>query len=269
MLVYKAITPSQRHLCLVNKKRLISTVFINSLFRKKVQDIGRDNRGHITVYHKERGHKKLFRLVDFYFLKDIPFFIDSIEYDPNRSAYINLVYYINGLFSYILCTHNSIIGNTYMCSIKFYEFLKTGNRSLLLNLPIGSVVHNVSITYNMKSQYLRAAGTSGVLLKKENNMAYIKLPSSVSHSMLRLLNCSLLGFASLGRTSNIMNRNINLGKAGRSRWLGIRPTVRGVAMNPVDHPHGGGEGKKSKKASPTNKWASVIKYSRKFKRKKN
>lgn len=269
MLVYKAVTPSQRHLCLVNKKKLNSSLFIHSLFKKKVQNIGRDNKGHITVYHKERGHKKLYRLIDFFFLKDIPFYIESIDYDPNRSAYINLVYYKNGLFSYILGTHNVIIGNVYMCSIKFYEFLKTGNRSLLCNLPIGSIVHNVSLSYGKKAQYLRAAGTSGILSKKENNMAFIKLPSSNSGFSVNLLLCSLLGFASLGRTSNVMNRGVNLGKAGRSRWLGTRPTVRGVAMNPIDHPHGGGEGKKSKKASPTNKWASVIKHSRKFKRKKN
>jgi large subunit ribosomal protein L2 len=269
MLLYKAVTPSQRHLCLVNKKRLERTLFFSSLFKKKDQSIGRDNQGHITVYHKERGHKKAYRLVDFFFLKDIPFVVDSIEYDPNRSGYINLIYYKSGIFSYILATNNIIIGNTYMCSIKFYDFLKTGNRSLFINLPVGSIVHNIATSFNKKAQYLRSAGTSGILLKKENNIAHVKLPSSSSNANLNLLFCSLFGFASLGRTSNLMHRAVNLGKAGRSRWLGIRPTVRGVAMNPIDHPHGGGEGKKSKKASPTNKWASVIKHSRKFKRKKN
>jgi large subunit ribosomal protein L2 len=269
MLSYKAVTPSQRHLCLVNKRTLERRIFISSLFVKKEQNIGRDNLGHITVYHKERGHKKAYRLVDFFYLKDIPFFIDSIEYDPNRSAYISLIYYKNGIYSYALSTNNIFIGNSYMCSMRFYDFLKTGNRSLFINLPIGSIVHNVSIICNKKAQYLRAAGTFGILLKKENNVAYVKLPSSTSNVNLRFLYCSLFGFATLGKTSNLMYRNINLGKAGRSRWLGIRPTVRGVAMNPIDHPHGGGEGKKSKKASPTNKWASVIKYSRKYKRKKN
>jgi large subunit ribosomal protein L2 len=269
MLAYKAVTPSQRHLCLVNKKHLERSLFLHALFTKKNKCIGRDNKGHITVYHKESGHKKLFRVLDFIYIKDIPFYIDSIEYDPHRSSFINLVYYKNGIYSFILSTHNSFIGNKYMCSMQFYDFLKTGNRSMFLNLPIGSIVHNVSTSMNKYSQYLRSAGTFGILLKKENNIAFIKLPSSKKGINLTLLSSSLYGFGTLGKTSNLMHRNINLGKAGRSRWLGTRPTVRGVAMNPVDHPHGGGEGKKSKKASPTNKWSSVIKHSRKFKRKKN
>jgi large subunit ribosomal protein L2 len=271
MLSYKPITPSQRHLCLVNKKHLERNIFLNSLFVKKNQSIGRDNKGHITVYHKERGHKKLYRLVDFFFLKDIPYVIESIEYDPNRSGFINLVFYKNGIYSFILATNNSFIGNVYMCSMTFFEFLKTGNRSLFMNLPIGSIVHNIATTYNDKAKYLRSAGTFGTLLKKENNVALVKLPSSKHSTDVNkgFLYCSLFGFGTLGKTSNLMHRNINIGKAGRSRWLGIRPTVRGVAMNPVDHPHGGGEGKKSKKASPTNKWGSVIKHSRKLKRKKN
>jgi len=269
MLSYKPVTPSQRHLCLVNKKHLERNIFLDSLFVKKNHHFGRDNLGHITVYHKERGHKKAYRLVDFFFLKDIPYLVESIEYDPNRSSFINLIFYKNGIYSFILSTHNVFLGNVYMCNMRFFDFLKTGNRSMFLNLPIGSIIHNISCTFNEKAKYLRAAGTCGVLLKKENNIAFIKLPSSKSNNSSGLLNCSLYGFGTLGKTSNLMFRNINLGKAGRSRWLGIRPTVRGVAMNPVDHPHGGGEGKKSKKASPTNKWASVIKHSRKFKRKKN
>lgn len=269
MLSYKPVTPSQRHLCLVNKKNLERKLFLDSLFVKKNTCLGRDNQGHITVYHKERGHKKLYRLIDFIYLKDIPYSIESIEYDPNRSSFINLIFYRNGIYSFILSTHNSFIGNVYMCNIKFFDFLKTGNRSFFLNLPIGSLVHNISTSFNEQAKYLRAAGTCGVLLKKENNTALIKLPSNKHNILSGLLYCSLYGFGTLGKTSNLMHRNINLGKAGRSRWLGIRPTVRGVAMNPVDHPHGGGEGKKSKKASPTNKWASVIKHSRKLKRKKN
>lgn len=269
MLTYKAVTPSQRHLCLLNKKKLERSVFLRSLFSKKKQSIGHDNQGHITVYHKECGHKKLYRLVDFYFLKDIPYYIDSIEYDPNRSGYINLIFYKNGIYSFILSTHNTLVGNMYMCSTVFYDFLKTGNRSFFLNLPVGSIVHNIAVSCYKKAQYLRAAGTFGILLKKENGIASIKMPSSSSKMDISFLFSSVYGFGTLGKTSNLLYRNIKLGKAGRSRWLGIRPTVRGVAMNPIDHPHGGGEGKKSKKASPTNKWASVIKHSRKFKRKKN
>lgn len=269
MLTYKAVTPSQRQLCLVNKRHLERSVFVSTLFIKKNKAVGRNNNGHITVYHKESGHKKLFRLVDFHYIKDIPYTVESIEYDPNRSGFINLVYYKHGIYSFILATNGIFLGNLYMCSIKFFDFLKTGNRSLFMNLPIGSIVHNVSISFSSKAQYLRSAGTFGVLLKKEGGMAIIKLPSSKYVLDSNYLYCSLLGFGTLGKTSNVHFRSVNLGKAGRSRWLGIRPTVRGVAMNPVDHPHGGGEGKKSKKASPTNKWASVIKHSRKFKRKKN
>lgn len=269
MLSYKAVTPSQRHLCLINKRHLDNSLYMNFLFLKKNKCIGRDNKGHITVAHKEKGHKKLFRLIDFFYLKNIPYRIESIEYDPNRSSFINLVYYKNGLYSFILSTNGIFIGNSYLCTMQYFDFLKTGNRTMFINLPIGSIVHNVSILNNKKAQYLRAAGTFGILLKKEKNMAYIKLPSSKRLLKPIYLYSSLYGFGTLGKTSNLMFRNVNLGKAGRSRWLGIRPTVRGVAMNPVDHPHGGGEGKKSKKVSPTNKWATIIKYSRKFKRKKN
>jgi len=269
MLTYKATTPSQRHLCLVNKRHLERSLFVNTLFVKKNKCVGRNNDGHITVYHKESGHKKLFRLVDFFYIKDVPYIIESIEYDPNRSSFINLIFYKNGLYSFILATNGVFLGNFYMCNMKFFDFLKTGNRSMFINLPIGSIVHNVSICFSQKAKYLRAAGAFGVLLKKENNIAVIKLPSSKHILGANYLFSSLYGFSTLGKVSNLSFRNVNLGKAGRSRWLGIRPTVRGVAMNPVDHPHGGGEGKKSKKASPTNKWASVIKHSRKFKRKKN
>jgi large subunit ribosomal protein L2 len=270
MLSYKPITPSQRHLCLVNKKILERDLFLHSLFCKKNHSTGRDNQGHITVYHKERGHKKLYRLIDFYYLKDIPYTLESTEYDPNRSSFINLVFYKNGLYSFIIATHGAVIGSMYTCYMTFFDFLKLGNRALLLNLPIGSIIHNIAINLTTKAQYLRSAGCSGLLLKRENDRAIIKLPSiSNQTNQSNLLYCSHFGFGTLGKTSNLTYRNINLGKAGRSRWLGIKPTVRGVAMNPVDHPHGGGEGKKSKKASPTNKWASVIKHSRKFKRKKN
>lgn len=272
MLYYKPVTPSQRHLCLVNKRILERKLFINSLFHSKIKSIGRDNTGKITVYHKEFGHKKLFRFIDFLYNKNIPYIIESIEYDPNRSSFINLISYKNGIYSYILATENNKCGNFYICTTKMIDFLKNGNRTLLLNIPIGSIIHNISTSFLNKSQYLRSAGVYGTLLKKENNLAYIKLPSSTkiySKINIHYLYSSLFGLATLGRTSNIYYRNIKIGKAGRSRWLGIRPTVRGVAMNPVDHPHGGGEGKKSKKASPTNKWGTVIKFSRKYKRKKN
>ncbi|YP_007890041.1 ribosomal protein L2 (mitochondrion) [Naegleria fowleri] len=266
MLYYKAITPSMRHLCLVNKKNLEKSIFLPSLLLKKNSCYGRNKDGRITVFHKECGHKKLYRLVDFFYLKEIPYIVESIEYDPNRSSFINLIFYKNGVYSFIIATSGVILGNTYMCSIKLYDFLKIGNRSFFLNLPIGSIVHNISTLLNSNSKYLRAAGVSGILVKKEKGYAYIKLPCSGG---FKLLKSSLYGFGTLGKTSNTSFRSIKFGKAGRSRWYGIRPTVRGVAMNPVDHPHGGGEGKKSKKSSPTNKWASVIKYSRKFKRKKS
>lgn len=266
MLYYKAITPSSRHLCLVNKNNLEKKLFLSTLKVKKNSCYGRNKDGRITVYHKERGHKKLYRVIDFNYIKEIPYVIESIEYDPNRSGFINLIFYRNGIYSFIVATSGTMLGNFYMCSIKLYDFLKIGNRSFFLNLPIGSLVHNISMGLGDNAKYLRSAGVYGILIKKEKGYAYIKLFSS---SDAKILVSSLYGFGTLGKTSNLVWRGINLGKAGRSRWYGIRPTVRGVAMNPVDHPHGGGEGKKSKKASPTNKWASVLKYSRKFKRKKN
>jgi len=274
MLTYKPITPSQRYLCLVNKKILERDLCFKSLCCVKNKHIGRDNKGHITVYHKQAGHKKQYRLVDFFYLKNIPYVLESIEHDPNRSSFINLVFYKNGLYSFILATGNTILGETYICQTNLFDFYKIGNRALLINIPIGAVVHNISLSYLDKSRYLRAAGTFGIVSKKQNNSVLVKLPIRKNDRNLSInkpeyyIRSSLFGFGTLGKTSNTWNRSVNLGKAGRSRWLGIRPTVRGVAMNPIDHPHGGGEGKKSKKASPTNKWGTVIKYSRRFKRKK-
>jgi large subunit ribosomal protein L2 len=217
----------------------------------------------------------MYRLVDSFFLKNIPFQIESQEYDPNRSSFINLIFYKNGIYSYILSTHGTFIGKKYICTNKFIHDLENGNRCFIFNMPLGSLVNNISIHNKDNNKYIKAAGTFGVLINREESLIEIRLPSfrlkkkQKKNKLKSILRCTMFSYGTLGRVSNIYNNQIILGKAGRSFYLGRRPIVRGVVMNPVDHPHGGGEGKKSKKATPVNATGSIIKYSRRFKRKKN
>jgi len=277
MLYYKGVTASQRGTCLINKKVLEKKIFLKQLYLKKYNCLGRN--GKILTHHRELGSKKRFRNIDFYYIKEIPFSIESKEYDPNRSAFINLIYYMNGIYSYVLSTYNTFLGKYYSNNLKSINNLSYGNRYIHMNIPIGYLLHNISTNFFEKSKYARSAGSFGILFKKDNKQAFFRLPSmnrfkrrygyknARSIGLRKFLVCSLFGMGTLGKVSNFNHRNIIIGKAGRSRWLGKRPIVRGVAMNPVDHPHGGGEGKKSKNVGPTNKWKSIIKKSRCFKRK--
>nr|YP_011005029.1 50S ribosomal protein L2 [Analipus japonicus]WAM61892.1 50S ribosomal protein L2 [Analipus japonicus] len=197
---------------------------------------GRNNQGLITTRHHGGGHKRQYRLIDFKRKKHgILGSVFSIEYDPNRNARIALIYYTNGDKNYILCPDNLKIGSQIISGPNVP--IEIGNALPLGNIPLGTTIHNIELSYNKGGQIVRAAGTSARILAKENNYVTLRLPSKE----IRIIHKSC--YATIGSVSNRDHNNIKLGKAGRKRWLGIRPTVRGSVMNPCDHPHGGGEGR--------------------------
>lgn len=197
---------------------------------------GRNFRGKITVRHRGGGHKRRYRLIDFKRDKSgIPARVDSIEYDPNRSARIALLVYADGEKRYIIAPLGLRVGDTVMSGTGVD--IRLGNSLPLRDIPLGTMVHNIELRPGRGGQLARAAGTSAQLLAKEGNYATLRLPSG---EMRMVLNRCM---ATVGQVGNVDHSNIKLGKAGRKRWLGIRPSVRGSAMNPNDHPHGGGEGR--------------------------
>jgi large subunit ribosomal protein L2 len=208
---------------------------------------GRNNYGRMTVRHVGGGHKRRYRIIDFKRdKKDIPAKVISIEYDPNRSARIALLQYVDGEKRYIIAPVNLNVGETVIASES--ADIKSGNALPLRNIPSGTVIHNVELKPGKGGQIIRSAGSNGQLLAKEGKYARIRLPSG--EVRLVLLDC----FATVGQVGNIDHESISLGKAGKRRWLGRRPLVRGVAMNPVDHPLGGGEGKSSGGRHPVTPW---------------
>lgn len=231
----KPITPSQRHTILL-KNNLKKNYKIKNLIKGFQRSFGRNNQGKITVKHRGGGHKRKYRIISFKREK-IKGFIKQIEYDPNRSANILLIK-DNDKYNYILAPNN-IKKNTFINSNENAD-IKNGNALPLKNIPIGSIIHNISIRPGQKGKLIRSAGTFGQLIQKYQNK-YAKIRLNSGQNKIVSLNC----YATLGIVSNIEHKNIKIGKAGRSRWLNKRPHVRGVAKNPVDHPHGGGEGKTS------------------------
>jgi len=249
---YKAITPTLRQLITIDRSELWKGSPLKILTKKVGEHSGRNNMGHITVRHKSGGHKKSFRIIDFKRDKyDVEAVVERIEYDPNRTAFIALLKYADGVFSYIIAPHKVAVGDRIMSSRKLID-VKVGNSMPLSVIPIGSIIHNIELKPGCGGSISRSAGTYAQLVGKDGGYALVKLQSG--EIRLILLDC----MATIGSVSNIDNKNVSIGKAGRSRWLGIRPTVRGVVMNPVDHPHGGGEGKTSggrHPVSPTGKSA--------------
>jgi len=230
---------------------------------------GRNAQGRLTVRHQGGGHKRMLRIIDFKRdILDLPAKVLAIEYDPNRSARIALVEYAGKGKKYIIAPAGLGVGDEVVSSDQKDTEIKTGNCLLLRNIPSGTPVHNIELTKGKGAQIVRGAGGSAVIMAKENDYAHIKLPSGE----VRLI--SLDCHATIGQVGNIDHEAISIGKAGRSRWLGIRPTVRGLAMNPVDHPHGGGEGKSGQgNPHPVTPWGKPTKsyktrnrqkYSRKF-----
>ena len=249
---YKAITPSLRQLITIDRSELWKGSPLKILTSKVGVDAGRNNMGHITVRHKSGGHKKSFRVIDFKRDKyNIEAVVERIEYDPNRTSFIALIKYSDGVYSYILAPHKMAVGEKIMSSRQLID-VKIGNSMPLAVIPIGTIIHNIELKPGCGGSVSRSAGTYAQLVGKDGGYALIKVQSG--EIRLFLLDC----MATIGSVSNIDNKNISIGKAGRSRWMGIRPTVRGVVMNPVDHPHGGGEGKTSggrHPVSPTGKSA--------------
>ncbi|MCA9740008.1 MAG: 50S ribosomal protein L2 [Deferribacteres bacterium] len=223
-----------------------------SLIRPLKKSGGRNNMGRETSRHRGGGHKRRYRLIDFKRNKDgVPGKVASIEYDPNRSARIALLHYADGDKRYILAPDGLNV-NDYVQSGEGAE-IKVGHCLPLKNIPVGSTIHNIELKPGKGGQIARGAGTSAQLVAREGSYAQVKMPSGEVR-MVRT-NCK----ATIGQVSNIDHENITIGKAGRSRWLGKRPRVRGVAMNPVDHPMGGGEGKSSGGRHPCSPWGQKSK----------
>ncbi len=208
---------------------------------------GRNNNGRVTARHRGGGHRKLYRIIDFKRDKiDIPAKVDSVQYDPNRSARIALVVYADGEKRYILWPHGLKVGDTVVAGES--ADIKPGNCLPLKNIPLGTWVHNVEMKIGKGGQLMRAAGSYAQLMAKEKGYVQLKLPSGEVRMVLD--RCR----ATVGQVGNLEHENVSFGKAGRTRHLGRRPSVRGVVMNPVDHPHGGGEGRTSGGRHPVTPW---------------
>ena len=240
MKTYKPTTPSKRHQTTVTyRKVLTKSEPLKSLTHGFKRSVGRNNQGRITVRHKGGGHKRLYREIDFMYNKhDIPAKITSIEYDPNRNAFIGLACYADGEKRYVVVPKSVKVGDKFTVGEK--APLSVGNRLPLKVIPVGTFVYNVEIKPGNGGKLARSAGTFGQVVANDNGYTNIKMPSTEVRKV------SENAWACIGEVSNSEYHLQNVGKAGRSRWLGIRPTVRGTAMNPVDHPHGGGEGRQGR-----------------------
>nr|QDA21765.1 ribosomal protein L2 [Proschkinia sp. SZCZR1824] len=233
-------TLSLQHSTKLDKNNLAKNPLLKTKIQKLSRSFGKNNSGKITVSHKGGGQKRRYRNIDFNRLTNSVGIITTIEYDPNRSSFIASVYEIeNNSFVYILAPKNLKIGDIVKSGLKAEP--KIGHCLPIINIPVGSYIHNVSISINKPAQISRSAGTFSKLVENTLKQAKIELSSGEKRFL------SPYCYATIGTVSNEFSFSEILGKAGRSRWLNIRPTVRGVAMNPVDHPHGGGEGKKSGK----------------------
>ena len=250
---YNPTTPSQRGLVRVDKSDLWKGGPLKQLTEGISKTGGRNNRGRITSRHIGGGHKKLYRLIDFKRNKfDSVATIERIEYDPNRTAYIALIKYEDGELSYILAPAKLNPGDKIVSGNGDVD-IKIGNCLPLKNIPVGTIVHNVEMKPGKGGQIARSAGASVSRVGKDSGYAQLKLASGE----LRIVPLSCM--ATIGTLSNADKKNTIVGKAGRNRWLGRRPHVRGVAMNPVDHPHGGGEGKTSGGRHPVTPWGKPTK----------
>ena len=234
--LYKSYTPGTRNRALSGFDEITKTKPEKSLIRKNHRNKGRNNRGIITIRHRGGGHKKRYRMIDFKRNKyGIEGIVAAIEYDPNRNARIALIHYVDGEKRYILHPKSLNVGNTILSGSG--SSLQIGNTLPLEEIPLGTSIHNIELIPNRGGQIVRAGGTSAKILAKEGDYITLRLPSKE----IRLIRKECL--ATIGEVSNNDAFLIQSGKAGRTRWLGIRPTVRGSVMNPCDHPHGGGEGR--------------------------
>lgn len=244
---YKPVTPNLRFRKTLDFSEITDDKPEKSLVAPMHKSGGRNNLGRITTRHRGGGHKRLYRIIDFKRNKDdVPSRVTSIQYDPNRSAFIALLTYADGEKRYILYPHGLKVGDPVMSGENVE--IRVGNCMPLANIPLGTFVHNIEMKIGKGGQLARSAGSYAQILAKEGNYAHLKLPSGE----VRLVN--LRCRATIGQVGNLDHENRVAGKAGAKRWLGFRPRVRGVAMNPIDHPMGGGEGKSSGGRHPTSPW---------------
>ena len=233
---YKPTTPGRRGMTVTDYSGLSKVAPEKSLLEPLKKNAGRNNTGRITVRHHGGGNRQKYRIIDFKRDKtDIPAKVLTLEYDPNRSAHIALVQYEDGEKRYIVAPNGLAVGDTVVSGAG--ADIKTGNALPLSSIPVGTFIHNIELYPGKGAQLARAAGIQAQLMAKENGYAMVRLPSG------ELRNVSDKCMATIGQVGNIDHENVNIGKAGRTRHMGIRPTVRGSVMNPCDHPHGGGEGK--------------------------
>ncbi len=245
--VYKPTSPGRRGMTVSTFEEITATTPERSLLQPLAKTGGRNNQGRMTTRHKGGGHKRMYRLIDFKRDKDnIPAKVATIEYDPNRTAHIALVQYEDGEKRYIIAPQGLKVGDTVISGTD--ADIKAGNALPLANIPVGTVVHNVEMRPGCGAQIARSAGSSVQLMAKLDKYATLRLPSGEMRQVP--IGCK----ATIGVVGNADQININLGKAGRNRWLGVRPANRGVVMNPCDHPHGGGEGRSPVGRNPVTPW---------------
>src|ERR671911_2603249 len=258
---YKPITPSLRQLVIVDRTGLWKGKPVKALTRGKKKTGGRNNHGRITSNHMGGGHKQRLRLVDFKRRKfDVAATVERLEYDPNRSAFIALIRYEDGELAYILAPQRLKAGDPVIADARVD--VKPGNAAPLRNIPMGTIIHNVELKPGKGGQLARSAGTYVQLVGRDGDYAQLRLSSGE----IRRVRAECMG--SIGAVSNPDHQNVSYGKAGRMRWLGWRPHVRGVAMNPIDHPHGGGEGRTSGGRHPVTPWGKPTKGARTRRNKK-
>ena len=245
---YKPITPSLRHMTVLKSDEITKHEPEKSLLATLKKNAGRNSQGSITVRHRGGGAKRKYRIIDFKRDKDqIPAKVAGIEYDPNRSANIALLHYVDGEKRYILAPNGLKVGDVIFSGEG--SDIKVGNCLKLKDVPVGTLVHNIELKEGKGGQMVRSAGTSAQLMAKEGKNALLRLPSGETRYVN--INCK----ATIGQVGNLDHENVTIGKAGRKRHMGIRPTVRGSVMNPNDHPHGGGEGRSPiGRPSPVTPW---------------
>jgi large subunit ribosomal protein L2 len=244
---FRPYTETRRYQTQLTFEEVTSSVPHKGLLESKQRISGRNNQGRLTIWHRGGGHKRHYRVIDFKRDKiGIPARVATVEYDPNRSAMIALVHYADGEKRYILYPLGLKVGDKILAGPE--ADIVVGNALPLKNIPTGTMIHNIEMRPGKGGQMVRSAGGAAQLLAKEGDYAQVRLPSGEVRQVH--IDC----MASIGQVGNLDHENITIGKAGRKRWMGIRPTVRGVVMNPVDHPHGGGEGKTSGGRNPVTPW---------------
>jgi large subunit ribosomal protein L2 len=259
---YKPVTPSLRFRTGYTFEEITTDQPEKSLLRPLSKTGGRNNMGRITCRHRGGGHRRHYRIIDFKRNKfDIPAKVATIEYDPNRTARIALLHYVDGEKRYILAPDGLKVGDKVLSGMSTVD-ISVGNSMPLDKIPLGSFVHNIELKSGRGGQIARSAGTYGQVVAKDGNYVQVKMPSNDVHLIRK--EC----LATIGQVSNVDHNLIQIGKAGRKRWMGIRPTVRGVVMNPVDHPMGGGEGRSSGGRHPVSPWGKPAKGGKTRKRNK-